>query len=56
MPGCCLIWIEEGDLAPGHAERVDLAPQLSREAQEHRPQPIGERPAAAWHRRVVNRA
>ena len=40
MPGFRLIWIEQRDLAAGHAERVDLAPQLPGEPQQHGPQPV----------------
>ena len=42
MPGCRLICDQQRDLAAGDAERLGLAPQLAREAEEHRPKPVRE--------------
>src|SRR5262249_19736384 len=42
---------EEPDLASGDAERVDLAPQLAVELQEHRSEPVGELDRIERHER-----
>ena len=41
-PGVALDLDEERDLAAGHAQRVDLAPELPVELEEHRAEPVGK--------------
>ena len=43
IPGLVLDRSEQRHLAAGYAERVDLAPQLAGEPQQHRSQPARER-------------
>ena len=54
MPGLCLIGVEQRDLAARDAERVDLAPQLPGEAQEHRPEPVRQLSSGSLTTRIIN--
>ena len=42
IPGEQLDLDEQRDLAAGHAQRVNLAPELAVELQQHRPEPVGD--------------